>query len=72
MGCRDRRCLNELKVNCSAGALVFFDFGRTEIIDPVSTEKDSQTLYSVGVGLAFENNNRDVNMFTSHFEYFYS
>ena len=34
--------------------LAFFDFGRTKIIDPVSTEKNSQTLYSVGVGLAFE------------------
>ncbi|HUT46732.1 MAG TPA: ShlB/FhaC/HecB family hemolysin secretion/activation protein [Sedimentisphaerales bacterium] len=34
--------------------LAFFDFGQTKIIDPVSTEKNSQTLYSVGVGLAFE------------------
>jgi len=34
--------------------LVFFDYGRTKIIDPVSTERDNQKLYSVGVGLAFE------------------
>jgi len=34
--------------------LVFFDFGQTKIKDPVSTEKDNQKLYSVGVGLAFE------------------
>ena len=34
--------------------LAFFDFGQTKIIDPVSTEKDNQKLYSVGVGLAFE------------------
>ncbi|HUT46740.1 MAG TPA: ShlB/FhaC/HecB family hemolysin secretion/activation protein [Sedimentisphaerales bacterium] len=34
--------------------LVFFDFGQTKIIDPVSTERDNQKLYSVGVGLAFE------------------
>jgi hemolysin activation/secretion protein len=34
--------------------LAFFDYGQTKIIDPVSTEKNNQTLYSVGVGLAFE------------------
>lgn len=34
--------------------LAFFDFGQTKIIDPVSTEKNNQTLYSAGVGLAFE------------------
>ena len=34
--------------------LVFFDFGKTKIVDPVSTEKNNQKLYSVGVGLAFE------------------
>jgi len=34
--------------------LAFFDFGQTMIVDPVSTENDNQTLYSVGVGLAFE------------------
>ena len=34
--------------------LAFFDFGQTKIIDPVSTEDNNQTLYSVGVGLAFE------------------
>ena len=34
--------------------LAFFDFGETMIVDPVSTENDNQTLYSAGVGLAFE------------------
>jgi len=34
--------------------LVFFDYGKTKIVDPVSTEKNNQKLYSVGVGLAFE------------------
>jgi hemolysin activation/secretion protein len=34
--------------------LVFFDYGQTKVIDPVSTERDNQKLYSVGVGLAFE------------------
>ena len=34
--------------------LAFFDYGRATIESPVSTEKSSQTLYSVGVGVAFE------------------
>ena len=34
--------------------LAFFDFGKTKVIDPVATEEDKQTLYSIGVGLAFE------------------
>ena len=34
--------------------LAFFDFGQTMIVDPVSTENDNQSLYSAGVGLAFE------------------
>ena len=34
--------------------LAFFDYGRATIESPVSTEKSSQTLYSVGFGVAFE------------------
>jgi hemolysin activation/secretion protein len=34
--------------------LAFFDYGRATIESPVSTEKSSQTLYSIGVGVAFE------------------
>ncbi|MHC4323601.1 MAG: ShlB/FhaC/HecB family hemolysin secretion/activation protein [Planctomycetota bacterium] len=34
--------------------LVFFDYGRAEIKDPVVGETDSQTLYSTGVGVAVE------------------
>jgi hemolysin activation/secretion protein len=34
--------------------LAFFDYGRAKIESPVAGEKSSQTLYSVGVGLALE------------------
>lgn len=34
--------------------LVFFDYGQAKIESPVSGEKSSQTLYSIGIGLAFE------------------
>jgi hemolysin activation/secretion protein len=34
--------------------LVFMDYGRTDIKDPVAGEKDNQTLWSVGVGSLFE------------------
>jgi hemolysin activation/secretion protein len=34
--------------------LVFFDYGRTNIKDPVPGEEDNQTLYSAGVGAAVE------------------
>ena len=34
--------------------LAFFDYGRATVESPVSTEKSSQTLYSVGIGVAFE------------------
>ncbi|MHC4205284.1 MAG: ShlB/FhaC/HecB family hemolysin secretion/activation protein, partial [Planctomycetota bacterium] len=34
--------------------LAFFDYGRTNIKDPVPGEKDNQTLYSAGIGAAVE------------------
>jgi hemolysin activation/secretion protein len=34
--------------------LAFFDFGRSQVEDPVAGEKENQTLYSVGVGTVFE------------------
>ena len=34
--------------------LVFFDYGKTKVKDPVPGENDNQTIYSVGAGLAFE------------------
>jgi hemolysin activation/secretion protein len=34
--------------------LAFFDYGRTNVESPVPGEKENQTLYSVGVGVAFE------------------
>lgn len=34
--------------------LAFFDYGRAKIKSPVAGEKSSQTLYSVGLGLALE------------------
>jgi hemolysin activation/secretion protein len=34
--------------------LAFIDYGRATIESPVSTEKSSQTIYSIGVGVAFE------------------
>ena len=34
--------------------LVFFDYGRTNMKDPVPGEQDNETLYSVGGGVAFE------------------
>jgi hemolysin activation/secretion protein len=34
--------------------LAFFDYGRTRMKDPVATERKHETLYSAGVGLAFE------------------
>ena len=34
--------------------LAFLDYGRTTIESPVPGEDDSQTLYSIGVGVAFE------------------
>ncbi|UCD00286.1 MAG: ShlB/FhaC/HecB family hemolysin secretion/activation protein [Phycisphaerales bacterium] len=34
--------------------LAFFDFGRSQIEDPVAGERENQTLYSVGVGTIFE------------------
>ena len=34
--------------------LVFFDYGRAKIESPVPGEEGSQTLYSVGIGVAFE------------------
>jgi hemolysin activation/secretion protein len=34
--------------------LVFFDFGRSEIEDPVAGERKNTTLYSVGAGVIFE------------------
>jgi hemolysin activation/secretion protein len=34
--------------------LAFFDYGQAKIESPISTEKSSQTLYSIGVGLALE------------------
>jgi hemolysin activation/secretion protein len=37
--------------------LVFFDYGRAKIENPVVLEESTQTLYSVGVGVAFEYGN---------------
>ena len=37
--------------------LVFFDYGRAKIESPVFGEESTQTLYSVGVGVAFEYGN---------------
>jgi hemolysin activation/secretion protein len=34
--------------------LAFFDYGRTKVKSPVPGEKGNQTLYSIGVGLAFD------------------
>jgi hemolysin activation/secretion protein len=34
--------------------LAFFDFGRSQIEDPVAGERENQTLYSVGIGTIFE------------------
>jgi hemolysin activation/secretion protein len=34
--------------------LAFFDYGQAKIESPISTEKSSQTLYSIGVGLALD------------------
>lgn len=34
--------------------LAFFDYGRTNVESPVPGEKGNQTIYSVGVGVAFE------------------
>ncbi len=34
--------------------LAFFDFGRSQVEDPVAGEDENQTLYSVGVGTVFE------------------
>ena len=34
--------------------LVFFDYGRTKVKSPVPGEKGNQSLYSIGVGLAFD------------------
>jgi hemolysin activation/secretion protein len=34
--------------------LAFFDYGRTKVESPVPGEKGNQTLYSIGVGLAFD------------------
>lgn len=34
--------------------LAFFDFGRTKVIDQVEGEQGNQTIYSIGVGAAFE------------------
>ncbi len=34
--------------------LVFFDYGRTNIEDPLLGEQDNEALYSIGVGVAFE------------------
>jgi len=34
--------------------LGFFDYGRTKVKSPVPGEKDNQSLYSIGVGLAFD------------------
>jgi len=34
--------------------LAFFDYGKTKIKSPVPGEEGNQTLYSVGVGMAFE------------------
>jgi len=34
--------------------LAFFDYGRTKVESPVPGEKENQTLYSIGVGLAFD------------------
>ncbi len=34
--------------------LAFFDFGRSQVEDPVAGEEENQTLYSVGVGTVFE------------------
>jgi hemolysin activation/secretion protein len=34
--------------------LAFFDYGRTKVESPVPGEKGNQTLYSIGLGLAFD------------------
>ena len=34
--------------------MAFFDYGRTKIESPVLGEKENQTIYSIGVGVAFE------------------
>jgi hemolysin activation/secretion protein len=34
--------------------LAFFDFGRSQMEDPVPGETENQTLYSAGLGLIFE------------------
>ncbi len=34
--------------------LAFFDFGRSQIEDPVAGEEENQTIYSVGLGTIFE------------------
>ena len=34
--------------------LAFFDFGRSQVEDPVAGERENQTLYSVGLGTVFE------------------
>jgi hemolysin activation/secretion protein len=34
--------------------LAFFDYGRTKVESPVPGEKGNQTIYSIGVGLAFD------------------
>jgi hemolysin activation/secretion protein len=34
--------------------LAFFDYGRTKVESPVPGEKDNQSLYSIGLGLAFD------------------
>ena len=34
--------------------LAFFDFGRSQVEDPVAGEKENQTLYSIGLGTIFE------------------
>lgn len=34
--------------------LAFFDFGRSQVEDPVPGERENQTLYSAGAGLIFE------------------
>jgi hemolysin activation/secretion protein len=34
--------------------LAFFDFGRSQVEDPVPGERENQTLYSAGAGLILE------------------
>jgi hemolysin activation/secretion protein len=47
--------------------LAFFDFGRSQIEDPVAGETENQTLYSAGLGLIFEiGNNFSAALYYGH------